>query len=131
MANAPIESVYQVGQTLYAVAINPVDGTVWRFDTSVWESFSAGHWASYAIPLSEYSGSGYYRAAYPITTPTVLATEVIYVQAGGTPTLGDVPATALGHSQGANVAAIGQSVPSANMLALRTGPRERGCESGG
>ena len=119
--NAPIEAVYQVGQTLYAVIINPADGTVWRFDTSVWEAFTSGHWADYAVPMAEFAGSGYYRAAYPITTPTVLATEVIYVQAGGTPTLGDVPATALGHSQGANVAAIGQSVPSANMLALTTG----------
>lgn len=118
--NAPLQAIYQTGQSLYAILINPVDGTVWNEMNTAWEAYNSGHWSQYAISLTEYSGSGYYRAAYPITVPVVLSTDLIYVQSGGSPTLGDVPASNLGQSQGVNVAAIGQSVNGANNLSTTT-----------
>lgn len=124
--NAPIQSLYQTGQNLYAILINPVDGTVYNTITPGWESYNAGHWASYAVPLTEYAGSGYYRASYPIAIPDVLSTEAIYVRSGGTPTLGDAPATNLGQSQGVNVGAAGNSWTAAHNFASATGSQQIG-----
>lgn len=128
--NAPIQAIYSVGQTLYAILISPVDGKVWNQTGQAWETYSSGHWSQYAVLLTEYSGSGYYRAAYPISEPSVLSTELIYVQNGGSPALGDTPATVLGQSQGVNVAAAGNSWDAGHNFADSVGSQQSGSISG-
>lgn len=128
--NAPIQALYQVGQNLYAILVSPVDGTVWNQNTQLWEAYNSGHWSQYAVPLTEYVGSGYYRAAYPIASPSVLSTDLIYVRSGGTPTLGDVPATAIEQSQGVNIGAAGNSWQAGQNLATVTGTEQIGAISG-
>ncbi len=107
--NSPIQATYQTGQALYAVLFNPDNDTVWNENDSVWEAYNSGHWAQYAVVLAEYSGSSYYRASYPITSPTVLSTEIIYLQGGGSPTLGDTAISGPYQSQGANLGAVAGS----------------------
>lgn len=102
----PIQALYQTGSSLYAVLFNPDDGTVWNQNSQAWEAYNSSHWSQYAVALTEYAGSGYYRVAYPIAAPTVLTSEVIYAQGGGSPTLGDSPVAGPGQSQGANLGAV-------------------------
>lgn len=128
--NAPIQAVYQTLQNLYAVLVNPVDGTVYNTVTPGWEAYNSGHWAQYAVVLTEYAGSGYYRAAYPIAVPTVLSTDLIYVRAGGSPALGDPPATSIGQSQGVNVGAAGNSWQGGQNFGIATETQEVGLISG-
>lgn len=128
--NAPIEALYQTGQNLYAVLISPVDGTVWNQNTQLFEAYNSGHWSQYAVPLTEYSGSGYYRAAYPIASPTVLSTDVIYLRAGGSPTLGDSPATNLEQSQGVNIGAAANSWQAGQNMGIALGTQQVGAISG-
>lgn len=128
--NAPIQAIYQTGQNLYAVLVSPVDGTVYNTVSLTWEVYNPGHWPQYAVALTEYTGSGYYRAAYPIASPTVLSSEVIYLRAGGSPVLGDTPATAIGQSQGANVAAAGNSWVAGQNFAESVGSQQQGSISG-
>ncbi len=118
--NAPIQALYSTGQALYAVLVSNDDGTVWNDDTQEWEAYNSGHWAQYAVPLTEYASSGYYRATYPIATPTFLSSDMVFLRGGSDPALGDSPVTAIMQSQGANIAAIGQLVGGANGLALTT-----------
>jgi len=99
----PITALYTTGQHLYAVLISP-SGTWWNGAT--FEAYNSGHWSTYAVPLTEYTGSGVYSATYPVSSPTVLTTDVIYLQAGGSPTLGDTPAANFYQSQGFNLGAI-------------------------
>lgn len=112
---SPIETVTSSGLTLYSVIHHP-DGRVWRFDTQVWEAYNSGHWASYAVPMAEQAGSGYYSATYPSQIAGVLTTEVIYTQGGGTPALSDAPGDGLGQSQGSSVAAVNNDVTAALNL---------------
>jgi hypothetical protein len=128
--NAPIEALYQVGATLYAVLVSQVNGQVWNQTGQAWENYNSGHWSDYAVPLTEYSGSGYYRAAYPISAPTFLSSETIFVQAGGSPTLGDPPATSIYQSQGANIAAVGNNWGSAQNMSFALGTQQLGAISG-
>lgn len=128
--NAPIQALYQTAQHLYAILVSPVDGTVWNQNTQLWETYNSGHWSQYAVPLTEYSGSGYYRATYPIASPSVLSTDIIYAQAGGSPTLGDPPATSIYQSQGANVGAAGNSWQAAQNFASTTGSQQIGAVFG-
>lgn len=128
--NAPIQAVYQTLQNLYAVLVNPVDGTVYNAVTPGWEAYNSGHWSQYAVALTEYAGSGYYRAAYPIASPTVLSTDLIYVRAGGTPALGDPPATSIGQSQGVNVGAAGNSWQGGQNFAATVRSQQVGAVSG-
>jgi hypothetical protein len=102
-----IETISATAQNLYAVIHNP-NGQVWNQTLNAglggWENYASGHWAQYAIALTEQAGSGYYSAAYPAAISGVLTTEVLYNNA--TPTLGDA-AVGLGQSQGSNMAAVG------------------------
>lgn len=114
--NAPIQALYSTGQTLYAVLVSPVDGAVWNQVDEEWQEYSAGAWAQYAVPLTEYAGSGYYRAAYPIADPSFLSTDLVFLQGGGSPALGDSPIAPVSQSQGANVASVAGEVASARSL---------------
>lgn len=93
---APIEVVSQSGQTLYAVVHNTT-GQLWNGTT--FETFTAGHWSSYATSLVEQAsggtGTGYYIGAFPSAIGSGKYSIVLY-QSGGSPTLGDV---AIGSSQ--------------------------------
>lgn len=124
--NAPLQALYQTGSNLYAVLFNPVDGTVWNNITQLWVTYSAGAWANYAVTLTEYPSSGYYRAAYPIATPTVLSSDVVFVRAGGSPAVGDSPVTSIFQSQGANVAAAGNSWQAGQNMAAAVGSQQVG-----
>lgn len=128
--NAPIQSIYQTDQNLYAILISPVDGTVWNEQNSAWEAYNSGHWSQYAVTLTEYTGSGYYRAAYPIASPSVLSTDLIYVRSGGSPALGDVPASNITQSQGVNVGAVGNFWQSGQNMAFALGSQQIGAISG-
>jgi hypothetical protein len=112
----PIETTFTTGATLYAV-IHHTDGTVWNDSLEVFEAYDDSKWAQYAIPLTEQGSSGYYRGTFPAGAKgDFLTTEVVYQQAGGSPTLGDAPATGVGQSQGFDVAAIAASVVAASNL---------------
>lgn len=115
-----IRLAYQIGQTLYVVVRNAVTGQVWNPTTGpsgAWENYNSAHWAQYAIALTEQAGSGYYTAAYPAAIATSVVTdETPHQQAGGTPTLGDVPVAPPFQSQGPNVSAIGGDPTAAATL---------------
>ena len=112
----PIATTFTAGATLYAV-IHHTDGTVWNDSLEVFEAYDDAKWAQYAIPLTEQGSSGYYRGTFPAGAKgDFLTTEVVYQQAGGSPTLGDAPATGVGQSQGFDVAAIAASVVAASNL---------------
>ena len=114
----PIETVFSSGVTLYAV-IHHTDGTVWNNVNLAYEAYNDANWASYAIALTEQGTSGYYRGTFPAgAVGDFLTTEVVYQQAGGSPALGDAPATGVGQSQGVDVAAIKNSVLAAQNLRL-------------
>lgn len=128
--NGPIQAIYATGSTLYAILINPVDGTVWNESNTAWETYNVSHWPQYAVPLTEYTGSGYYRASYPISSPNVLTTELVFVQGGGSPAAGDPPATSIYQSQGTNVGAVGNLWQSAQNMAFALGTQQIGAISG-
>jgi hypothetical protein len=114
----PIETVFSSGVTLYAV-IHHTDGTVWNNVNLAYEAYNAAHWANYAIPLTEQGASGYFRGTFPAgAAGDFLTTEVVYLQAGGTPATIDAPATGVGQSQGVDVASIKNSVLAAQNLRL-------------
>lgn len=109
----PIETIQATGLSLYVIIINDDPesadlGKVWNTTLNAgaggWEAYNSGNWAQYAVALTEYAGSGYYRGTYPSGIGLTLTTEVIY--ANGTPTLGDVP-QGIGQSQGSNICAVG------------------------
>jgi hypothetical protein len=101
-----IETFLATGQFPYVVIHHP-DGRVWNQTLNAgaggWEAYDGGHWAAYAVALTEQAGSGYYSAAYPAAIVDILTTEVLYLNA--TPTLGDVPAGGT-QSQGVSLAAV-------------------------
>ena len=113
----PIEIAYQPGATLYSV-IHYKDGTVWN--GLAFEAFNSAHWATYAVPLTEQSPSGYYRAAFPAGIGDLLTTEATYNQQGVSPALVDATPgpISIGQSQGVDVAAVVHSEQAAaNMYA--------------
>lgn len=124
--NAPIQALYASGNTLYAILISPDDGTVWNNVSLVWQTYSAPSWSQYAVPLSEYPSSGYYRAAYPVASPLWLSTDVIYVQAGLSPALGDSVASGIYQSQGSNIGSVGNLWQSAQNMAFALGTQQVG-----
>jgi hypothetical protein len=117
-----IETIYQTGSVLYAVVRRRSDGQVWNTTLNAgaggFEVYDSGHWAQYAIALTEQAGSGYYSAAYPVNIVNTLTSEVLYVRVGGSPASGDAPPFNIGMSQGQSVAAVGgNAVDAANMAA--------------
>lgn len=113
----PIETAFTSGVTLYAIIHNP-NGKVWNNVTLAWEAYNGALWTQYAIAMTEQGTSGYYSGTYPATANDVLASEIVYQQAGGTPSLADAPATGVGQSQGVDLAAIRASVIAAANLNL-------------
>lgn len=128
--NAPIQALYSTGQTLYAVLVSPVNGYVWNQTDQEWQAYSSGDWAQYAVPLAEYAGSGYYRAAYPIAAPDQLSTDLIFLRGGGSPALGDSPVAPVSQSQGVNVGAAGNSWQAGQNMALALGTQQIGAVFG-
>jgi len=131
----PIETIYTSGSTLYAVVRGLVAGVpkVWNptLNTGLgaWDTYNASNWSQYAIAMVEDMGSGYYSGAYPTLISGVLTTDVVYLQGGGSPTLGDSPLISC-HSQGPNVAAIAGSVTAALNLGASTGSQQLGALTG-
>lgn len=122
MTRLPLETFTVTGQFPYVVIHHP-EGWVWNTTlldgAGDWEPFNGGHWAQYAIPLTEQTGSGYYSAPYPAAIGDVLTTDVVYY--GETPTLGDNPGGGT-NSQGTNIAAIAAdaAVPQSLQRSLAT-----------
>lgn len=101
-----IEAAFQSGSILYAVIHNP-NGQVYNANTGLFETFNAGNWAQYAVPLTEQGGTGYYSAPYPAGIVSVLTTEAVYRQTGANPAQpADGSPQALGESKGVNVVTI-------------------------
>lgn len=120
---AILEAVYSVGATLYKVLFNRTTGQAWNNNTLVWETYNSAHWPQYAIALTEKAGSGYYTASSPAGIAGALVTDVLYLQAGGSPAISDAPPQALNHSIGDNVAAISgdaAAAPTNLQSALKT-----------
>lgn len=117
-----IQATYQTGFSLYAVIHNPLTGQVWNASTQAFEIFMSGNWANYAVAMTEQTGTGYYSASFPgsailAAAGAALMTEAVYIRAGGSPTIGDIPAMNLQQSQGVNVASmLGNYTPLFNML---------------
>lgn len=101
-----IEALFTTGATLYSVLRDRLTGKVWNTNTVAFETYNSAHWGQYAIAMAEQTSSGYYTATRPAGTAGFLTSESIYQQGGGSPALGDTPATNLGYSLGQNVAAI-------------------------
>ena len=124
-----IQALYQTGKTLYAVCINPLNGQF--INGTSFEVYNSAHWSSYAVALSEYAGSGIYSGAYPIAAPTLLTTDIIFAQAGGSPALGDPVASNIYQSQGTNLAALNWNVQAAINQALAAGGMVPGAVAAG
>lgn len=58
------------------------------------EAYNAGHWASYAVSLSEIGATGTYAAAFPAAASGVYRAAV-YLQAGASPAVGDLAVDSL------------------------------------
>jgi hypothetical protein len=80
--------------------------------------------------LTEDASTGYYAATYPVNIAGVLTSESFYQQAGGTPTLGDVPAAGLLRTQGQNVAAVAGDADAQNNLQRALHSEARGALTG-
>lgn len=106
MTNPIIECVQATGLTIYRVGKNRLTGQTGNQNTPAWESFNPANWLHYAVALVEDGASGYYRAARPAWEAGSLTSDVFYVQAGGSPVIGDAPPFNLLHGEGENVAAI-------------------------
>lgn len=109
----PVETSGPTGLSLYFICVNDDPesadfGKVWNTTLNTgaggWEAYDSGHWAQYAIALTEYSGSGYYRGTSPAAIGATLTTEILYANA--TPTLGDAVYAGPAQSQGVNIAAV-------------------------
>ena len=83
-----IDGVLAQGQIAYAMLWDEVNGIVYNGVGFV--SYNQSDWATYAIPLTEKSGSGFYTATFPVIAAG-LYRWIIYVQLGGTPAAGDTP----------------------------------------
>ena len=127
--NAPISALYQSGQNLYSVSISQVTGYFFNTVTPAYEVYASGHWSQYATALVEFTSSGIYQAAYPISSPSQLSTEVIFVRAGGSPALGDQPLLSY-QSQGVNVATALNSWTSGQNFGTAVSTQQIGAISG-
>ena len=101
-----LQSQYTSGKTLYAVILNS-SGQAWYTVTPAFENINSAHWTSYAIALTEQSGTGLYIGNFP----TAIATfgeygVVIYNQAGGSPADTDGPSIAAGNVDWSGTAAL-------------------------
>ena len=124
----PVEVSYTPGATLYFV-VHHIDGTVWNGTT--WEAFNPANWTTYAQPMTEQAGSGYYRGDYPSAIVGVLTTEAIYAQAGVSPALSDAPSVGLGQSQGSNIVTVAGSKTAADNMGVSGGTMTRGTVQSG
>lgn len=126
----PIEVLYPVSSAnLYAIRHNP-DGTVFNVTDDEWQAYDQTKWEDYAISLTEQAGSFYYRATPPDASTDVIATDCIYVRAGATPALGDIP---IGSAQtsGVNVFSINGDVLPATKMGKSAGTEVTGAAISG
>lgn len=131
----PLDVIYTPGSVLYAVIHGILSGApvVWNptllSGFGDWEAYNSAHWAQYAIPVTEQTGSGYYAAVYPAHIVDVLTSEVFYAQGGGSPALGDAPAI-LAHSQGVNAQGVGADAVAADNLQAALASEQTGVAAG-
>lgn len=131
MINAKIQALYATGNTLYAVLIDPETSKFYNNMMGAWEAYNPAHWGVYAVPMAEAAGSGYYSAFYPIPPNSqVLSTDIIYAQAGVSPTLGDVVASNIYASQGVNIGAVGNSAQAGQSMGFALGTQQVGAVNG-
>ena len=111
-----IEGFYQPTLKIYAFLVSRTTGQYWNNSTSAFESYSAGNYALYAIPLTETS-PGYYFATRPSGLQGAIVSDVIYLQNGASPVIGDTLISLL-HGQGDNISAINSDTVSPVNLQL-------------
>lgn len=80
-----IEVGSKSGLTLYATLHNST-GQVWNGSSFV--SYNSANWSTYAISLTEQTGSGYYTAAFPSVTAGKYTVKA-YKQFAGSPAIDD------------------------------------------
>jgi hypothetical protein len=83
----PVQIAAETGLTLYFVVMRPTNQLWWNLTTHSYETFAAGNWPSYVVPLSEpIANSGAYFAALPPNLSTgVIALLSVYQQQGTSP----------------------------------------------
>jgi hypothetical protein len=80
-----LQAQYTTGKTLYAVILSP-SGQAWYTVTPAFENINAAHWTSYAITMTEATGTGLYLGTFPTGIVTIGTYSIlVYVQAGGSP----------------------------------------------
>jgi hypothetical protein len=87
MANE-IKTVYKSGSTVYAVILSP---SIQVWNGSTFENLTSMNWTTYKIALTEQI-AGIFIGSIPsgiVTSGTYMI--LIYLQAGGTPTVTDIP----------------------------------------
>jgi hypothetical protein len=85
MANEIQHAHSASGASLYAIVR---DNGANVYDGSTFESYDAGHYGSYALPMSEIGASRYYVGTFPSVDPGSYRIAV-YVQSAGSPAEGD------------------------------------------
>lgn len=122
MTQLPVLTIYQSTFTLYFMVRGQVGGLnkIWNTTLNAgaggWQTYNSANWSQYAISMTEDTGSGVYIGVYPPNISAVLTAETIYVQGGGSPAIGDAPASGIGSSQGSNISGIvGDAQTALNM----------------
>lgn len=116
-----IEFIFNTGQTLFfqrrgiVAGVRQIWNTTLNLGAGGWEAFNSGHWAQYAIPMTE-EGTGYYWGTGPNGTSGIQVTDVVYQQGGVSPTYGQDTPCGIGQGAGQNVGAInGDAVAAGNL----------------
>lgn len=120
----PIEVAYQSGRTLYAVRSSMSSANPQFFNTSTkaYEDYNASNWANYAISISEVSTTGYYRGFPTAESLSINATDLIFEQVGGSPSVSaDTPSIAQANSQGVELETVNGAVNTLNAIYTSTG----------
>ena len=88
------ELTYQALTTgVFYVVIRGIAAKPWRFDSNVFENWTDGNFANYAVPMTQEGTSGLYYADMPALMPANPGyTIVVYKQLGGSPAISDTVA---------------------------------------
>lgn len=78
----------QTGLTLY-VHIRNSSGQIWN--GSAFVSWNISNWATYAVEMTEQTGSGYYSVAFPSAITSGKYSYFVYQKLGGAAAAGDIP----------------------------------------
>ena len=111
MANE-IQALATTGLSLYAVILNST-GQAWYTVTPAFEAVNSAHWTSYALTLTEVSGTGIYEGSFPAgITSAGIYSAIAYKKVTGSAAITD-PVLAFGPLEWAGAAPAVPVVPNA------------------